>query len=53
MIGFIDPPGRFRPKKEWQDFLDQMKAMPQDDPQVQGAIEEAQEVLSFPRNQEA
>jgi hypothetical protein len=50
LIGFIDPPGRFRPRKEWQDFLAQMKALPQDDPQVRAAMREAEEVLSLPRN---
>jgi hypothetical protein len=54
LIGFIDPPGRFRPRKEWEDFLNQMKALPQqDDSQVQGAIMEAEHVLSLPRNQKA
>jgi hypothetical protein len=54
LIGFIDPPGRFRPRKEWEDFLAQMKAHPkQDDPQVQGAIREAEHVLSLPRNRQA
>ena len=53
MIGFIDPPGRFRPRKEWEDFLNQMKALPQDDPQVQAAVREAKAVLSRPRNRKA
>jgi hypothetical protein len=48
LIGFIDPPGRFRPRKEWEDFLNQMKALPEDDPQVQGAMREAEEVAEPP-----
>ncbi len=52
MIGFIDPPGRYQPRKEWEDFLKQMKAYPQqDDPQVQWAVKKAEEVLSLPWNQ--
>ena len=52
MIGFIDPPGRFAPKQQWLDFLAQMKALPQqDDPQVKGAIREAEHVLKQKRNQ--
>jgi hypothetical protein len=46
MIGFIDPPGRYSAStKQWQEFLDRMLKLPQDEPQVQAAIREAKRVL--------
>ena len=49
MIGFIDPPGRYAPKKQWQEFLKRMQTLPQDDPQVQAVMREAQNALSLKR----
>jgi hypothetical protein len=46
MIGIIDPPGRYAPRAEWQEFLRRMAGLPQDDPQVQAAIEEARRALA-------
>jgi hypothetical protein len=43
--------GWFLPRKEWEDFLARMKSHPkQDDAQVQGAIKEAEHLLSQARN---
>jgi hypothetical protein len=49
MIGFIDPPGRFAATTQWQQFLAHMKTLPQDDPQVQAAIKQAQQALGKQR----
>jgi hypothetical protein len=35
MRGFIDPPSPFASTKAWQDFLEQMKQLPQEDLDVQ------------------
>jgi hypothetical protein len=31
MLGFIDPPGRYAPRKQWQEFLARMKTLPEND----------------------
>ena len=46
MIGFIDPPLPYAPKTQWRQFLARMQTLPRHDPQVQAAIEEAQEALA-------
>jgi hypothetical protein len=47
VIGLIDPPGRYAPKTQWQEFLARMQRLPQDDPQVQAALEQARQALSL------
>jgi hypothetical protein len=47
-IGFIDPPLPYAPKTQWRQFLAHMRRLPQHDPQVQAAIEEAREALARP-----
>ena len=49
MIGFIDPPGPFAPKTQWRQFLAHMWTLPQHDPQVRAAIQEAHEPLASHR----
>ena len=44
MIGFLDPPGPFAPKTQWQEFLACMFMRSQADPQVQAAVQDAQEM---------
>ena len=48
MYGFIDPPLPYAPKTQWRQFLAHMRTLPQRDPQVQAAIEEAREALARP-----
>jgi hypothetical protein len=42
----IDPPGPFEPTRRWEEVLAQLKKMPQDDPSVRIATEEAEEQLA-------
>jgi hypothetical protein len=49
VIGFIDPPGPFSPKKQWEEFLRDMQALPQSDPQVKAAVAKAHEALQARR----
>ena len=49
MFGFIDPPGRYVPKTQWRQFLAHMRRLPQHDPQVRAAIQEAHEPLASHR----
>lgn len=44
----IDPPSPFEPKEVWRDFLLEMQTLPKDAPEVQSAIQQAQQVLAGP-----
>jgi hypothetical protein len=44
MIGFLDPPGPFARKTQWQELMARMLMRPQADPQVQAAVRDAQEM---------
>jgi hypothetical protein len=46
MFGLIDPPRLFASTTQWQEFLERMLQLPQDEPQVQEAIREAREALA-------
>ena len=41
MLVLIDPPGRYSPKMQWEEFLKDMQALPQDNPQVKSAVSKA------------
>jgi hypothetical protein len=49
MLGLIDPPSRFAPKTQWREFLDRMMRLPQDEPQVRAAVQEARKALERPQ----
>jgi hypothetical protein len=51
MHWLIDPPSPFAPTKSWEDFLAQMKRLPQDDPDIQREIKRAQQELERRREQ--
>lgn len=44
----IDPPDRYAPLKDWQDFLKQLLSLPQEDRGVQAARAEAERILAKP-----
>lgn len=44
----IDTPSPFASTTRWQEFLDEMRKLPQDDPQVSEAIEVAEKALRNP-----
>lgn len=44
----IDWPSGFDPKEVWRDFLREMRTLPQDAPEVQEAIKQAEQVLAAP-----
>ena len=48
MLVLIDPPGRYCPTSTWQDFLERMQALPQNEP-VRHAIKTAQREPSTAR----
>lgn len=47
----IDIPTPYAPTTQWREFLAQMRQLPQDDPSVKWAIEEAEKELASPRRQ--
>jgi hypothetical protein len=46
MAFLIDPPGHFDPPEQWEQFLAQLKRLPQQDPSVQAEIRNAERVLA-------
>ncbi len=53
MFGLIDLPGPFAPTPQWQEFLERMLKLPQDEPQVEMAVPMAREVLAKRQADEA
>ena len=49
MLVLIDPPGRYSPKMQWEEFLKDMQALPQDNPQVKSAVSKAAGELKIRR----
>jgi hypothetical protein len=47
MRGFIDPPSPFSPTRAWEVFLEQMKQLPQDDPDVHRELARAEKELAW------
>ncbi len=46
MHGFVDPPGPYSLKQAWRDFLEELKSVPQDDPDVKREREAAEKMLA-------
>ena len=53
MFGLIDPPGYTAPLAQWRQFLERMLQLPQDEPQVEFAVQEARKVLARRQAEEA
>lgn len=45
-FGFIDPPGPFAPIEEWRSFLEEMRKLPQESPQVSESVREAEAMIA-------
>ena len=49
VCNWIDEPGLFDPLEAWEEYLESVKALPEDDPIRDIAIEEAQRVIERKR----